>query len=292
MILNPRRLAAQTRVRTNKDSCPIRWTESEDQLMATSKTTNVPAVERACLVLELIAQSSKGCSLSDLSRRLHLPKSSVHLIVTTLERLGYLQKHPQTGHYLFGLKLFSLSRAALQGVELRAVARPLLETLVKRTGLTVHLGILEHNEAVVIEKIEAPGLLKVASWVGRRMDVNCTGIGKALIAFLPDAEFDRLFKPGSLPRHNENTIVSIAAMKREMARIRQQGFAFDDEEDELDVRCIGAPLLDRQDRALAAISVVGALSQIPLEEVESLGATLKHTAHEIAAILRLSEPLT
>lgn len=257
--------------------------------MPTRKTTNVPAVERACQVLELIAQSSKGFSLSELSRRLNLPKSSVHLIVTTLERLGYLQKHPQTGHYLFGLKLFSLSRAALQGMELRVVARPWLETLVKRTGLTVHLGILERNEAVVIEKIEAPGLIKVASWVGRRMDVNCTGIGKALIAFLPDAEFDRLFKPGSLPRHNENTIVSIAGIKREIAQIRQQGFALDDEEDELGVRCIGTPLLDSQGRAVAAISIVGALSQIPLEQVEPLGQTLRQTADEIAALLRLSE---
>jgi DNA-binding IclR family transcriptional regulator len=259
--------------------------------MPTTKTTNVPAVERAFHVLELIAQSRNGFSLSELSRRLRLPKSSVHLLVTTLERLGYLQKHPQTGHYLFGLKLFSLSRAALQGVELRAVARPWLEALMKRTGLTVHLGILERNEAVIIEKIEAPGLIKVASWVGRRMDVNCTGIGKALIAFLPDAEFDSLFKPGSLPRHNEHTIVSIAGIKREIARIRQQGFALDDEEDELGVRCIGAPLLDSGGRAVAAISLVGTLHQIPLEDVEALGARLRQTAEEIAALLRLQEHL-
>lgn len=250
---------------------------------------NVPAVERAFRVLELIAQSTHGFSLSEISRRLSLPKSSVHLIVTTLERQGYLQKHLLTGHYLFGLKLFSLSRAALQGLELRDVARPFLQALMKRTGLTVHMGILEGNEAVIVEKIEAPGSLKVASWVGRRMDVNCTGIGKTLIAFLPEAEFDLLFKPGSLPRHNENTIVSIAGIKREIARIRQQGFALDDEEDELGVRCIGAPLLDNQGHVLAAISVVGALNQIPLERVEQLGATLRQTADEIAA--RLQEHL-
>jgi DNA-binding IclR family transcriptional regulator len=259
--------------------------------MPTPKATNVPAVERAFQVLELLAQSSKGFSLSELSRRLHLPKSSVHLIVTTLERLGYLQKHPQTGHYLFGLKLFSLSRVALQGVELRAVARPWLEDLMKRTGLTVHLGILEHNEAVILEKIEAPGLIKVASWVGRRMDVNCTGIGKALLAFLPETEFDSLFKPGSLPRHNENTIVSIARIKREIAQIRALGFALDDEEDELGVRCIGAPLLDSRGAARAAISIVGTLQQIPLERVEQLGALLRQTADEIASLLRLRENL-
>lgn len=271
--------------------CPISWTESYNRVMPTPKTTNVPAVERAFQVLELLAQSSKGFSLSELSRRLNLPKSSVHLIVTTLERLGYLQKHPQTGHYLFGLKLFSLSRVALQGVELRAVARPWLEDLMKRTGLTVHLGILEHNEAVILEKIEAPGLIKVASWVGRRMDVNCTGIGKALLAFLPDAEFDSLFKPGSLPRHNENTIVSIARIKREIAQIRARGFALDDEEDELGVRCIGAPLLDSRGAARAAISIVGTLQQIPLERVEQLGASLRQTADEIASLLRLRENL-
>lgn len=257
--------------------------------MTNPNAKNVPAVERAFMALELIAQSSNGFSVSEISRRLDLPKSSVHLILATLERQGYLQKHPLTGNYLFGLKLFSLSRAALQGVELRAVAQPFLKALMKRTGLTVHLGILEGNEAVIIEKIEAPGLVKVPSWVGRRMDVNCTGIGKALIAFLPGEEFDNRFKPGSLARHNESTIVSIAGLKRECARIREQGYAFDDEEDELGLRCIGAPLLDSRGCAVAAISTVGTLSQIPLEEVERLGKTIRHTASEIAALLRLSE---
>ena len=115
-------------------------------------------------------------SLRDMPQA-HAPKSSVHLLVGTVERRGYLQKNALSGKYCFGLKPVSLSRAALENLDLREEANPHLQALMRETGLTGHMAALEHNEVVIIEKIECPGLLRLATCIGRRLDVNCSGVG-------------------------------------------------------------------------------------------------------------------
>jgi DNA-binding IclR family transcriptional regulator len=243
----------------------------------------VPALERALTVLECLSQSRKGYSVSELSRRLGLPKSSVHLILRTLERRGYLQKQSAGGRYRFGMKLIALSRAALDGVELRDQARPPLAALSQRTGLTVHMGVLERSEIVIIERIESASSVRVVSWIGRRMDLNSTAVGKALIAHLPEADFDAEVRASQLARHNDRTIASMSALRRELDRVRQLGYAICDEEDEIGVRCVGAPILNHHGYAVAAISVAGTTTQIPPDRVVELGAQVKAAAAEISS---------
>jgi DNA-binding IclR family transcriptional regulator len=251
--------------------------------METKTSYPVPAVARAIAILELLAESRRGSSISELSHKLSLPKSSVHLLVKTLEEKGYLQKHPQTGHYCLGLKLVSLSKKALDGLGLREEARPFMQSLMKKTGLTVHLGVLEGSEAVIVEKVEAPGLIKLATWVGRRLDAHCTGVGKALLAYLPEEAFDRLIKARALTRRNQKTIVSPGKLKRELLQVRSQGYAFDDEEDEIGLRCIGAVILDRDGRAIAALSIAGTTAQITAERVQPLAELAQETALSISS---------
>lgn len=250
-----------------------------------TKTHLVPAVERAFRIMELVAQSKRGLSLSDISRNLRLPKSSAHLILQSLESLGYLQKDAQKGSYRFGLKLVSLSRTALENLDLREIARPLMQRLARETALTVHLAILERGEAVIIEKVEAPGVLQLATWVGRRLDVNCTGVGKALIAFLPEEEFDKQIRPGTLPRHNEHSIVSVQTLKKRLVEVRKLGYAFEDEEDEIGVRCIGAPVFNSAGRPIAAVSVSGPITRVPLAHVPVLGKKVTRVTSAISANL-------
>ena len=250
-----------------------------------SNEYSVPSIDRALTVLELLAQSREGFSLSEISRKLTLPKSSVHLLIGTLEKRGYLQRNALNGKYCFGLKLVSLSRTALENLDLREEAKPALQALMRRTGLTVHMAVLERNEAVIIEKIECPGLLRLATWIGRRLDVNCTGVGKALIAFLSDEEFDQQFRTKGLARHNENTIVSTSKLKRELERVRVLGYALDDEEDEIGFRCIGAPIFNYTKKVVAAISVAGTTNQIPDDGVPQLAVIVKHAAAGISTQL-------
>jgi DNA-binding IclR family transcriptional regulator len=236
-------------------------------------------------ILELLAQSQRGLTLSDISRKLGIPKSSAHVLIKTLEVMGYLKSSKINGRYCFGLKLVSLSNMALENLDLREQARPFLQHLMLRTGLTVHLAILEGAEAVIIEKIEAPGMLRLATWVGRRLDANSSGVGKALLAFAAEGSDDQRFTGRPMARHNKNTISSPERLARELKKVREQGYAFEDEEGEIGFRCIGVPLYDSANRAIAAISVAGTTSQISNERVTKLISVVKAAALQISAHL-------
>lgn len=248
----------------------------------------VPAVERAFRIMELVANSRAGCSLSEVSRKLDMPRSSAHLILQSLETMGYLKKDAAKGRYRFGVKLVTLSRAALDNLDLREIARPLMQKLSNETGLSVHMAVLERGEAVIIEKIQSVAGPRLTTWVGRRLDVNCTGVGKALIAFLPETVFDQHIKPENLVRHNEQSIVSLCALKRRLAEVRELGYAFDDEEDEIGMRCVGAPIFDGNRWPIAAISVSGTLTAIPLERVAVLGKKVTEAANTISSAVGFS----
>jgi DNA-binding IclR family transcriptional regulator len=253
--------------------------------VAKLKEYSVPSIERALSVLECLAQAKRGFSLSEIGRRLRIPKSSAHLILSTLERRGFLQKNAKTGRYYFGLQLVSLSRSALENLDMREEAKPFLRSLMQESGFTVHMAVLERDEAVIIEKVEAPGLVRLASWIGRRLDVNCTGVGKVLLAFLPDDELDYLLKTKEFARHNSRTIISKSALKRELKLVRQSGYSLDNEEDEPGVCCIGAPVFDESGRAVAAISIAGIASQIGTNRIPILARMVRRVAGSLSARL-------
>jgi DNA-binding IclR family transcriptional regulator len=242
----------------------------------------VPAIARAVDILEFLAHSRRGLSISEISRNLQIPKSSTYLALATLEKKGFLQRNAQSGKYSFGPKLVSLSRRVLEHLDLREVARPFMNALMIKTGSVVHLAVLERNEAVLIDRVEPAGQSAGADWVGRRLDINCTGVGKALAAFLSEEQFDTLITAKQFARHNDNTIVSIRDLKKELARVREQGFAVDDEEDEIGLRCIGVPILDAHQTPIAAISLAGTTEQIPFEKVHGLANVLTETARDIS----------
>jgi len=250
--------------------------------MGAQKAYLVPSTTRAMDVLEFLARSKRGASISEVSRSLTLPKSSTYLVLKTLEQGGYLRRSAQSGRFYFGLRLLSLCRKVLDNLDLREMARPILTKLMRQTGIIVHLAVLEGNEAVLIDRISPLGSSAGADWVGRRLDVNCTGVGKALIAFLPEERFEEVITAKRFARHNDNTIVTIRGLKREFAKVREQGYALDNEEDEIGVRCIGVPILDGNQRAFAAISLAGTTEQIPLERVRTLASTLKQAVAEIS----------
>lgn len=249
-----------------------------------ANTYAVPSVTRSMKILELLAQSQRGLTLSDISRKLGIPKSSAHVLIKTLEAMGYLKSSQANGRYCFGMRLVSLSNMALENLDLRELARPFLQQLMLRTGLTVHLAILEGAEAVLIEKIEAPGMLRLATWVGKRLDANSSGVGKALLAFA-EGDCNHRFTGRPMARHNRNTISSLDRLGRELRKVRELGYAFEDEEGEIGFRCIGVPLHDSAHRAVAAISVAGTTSQITNERVTNLISNLKAAARQISTRL-------
>jgi DNA-binding IclR family transcriptional regulator len=257
--------------------------------MAAIKTQTVPALDRALSILELLSRSRAGLTLPELVEQSNLPRSSVHYLLVTLERRGYLQRNERTSRYLFGLNLVHLSNAAWNGLSLRQQAAPYLHHLMRRTQLTVHMAILNEHEAVLVGKLDPLDSAPKATWIGKRMDVNCTSLGKALIAYLPEPEIDRIILAHGLPRHNENTIHSPKKLKEDLARVVRLGYALDDEEDELGLRCIGVPVLDGIGRAIAAVSIAGTSSEINESNFEFLVREAKVTASGIAEALAESD---
>jgi DNA-binding IclR family transcriptional regulator len=252
--------------------------------MSASKTPSVPAVERALLLLESLAESKNGLSLAQLVERSGLPKSSLHCLLLTLERANYLHRSPQTGRYMFGLKLFGLANTSLSGLRIREQAAPFLVDLMERTRLTVHMGVLEQNEAVVIAKYDPPSST-VATWRGQRMGIHCSGLGKVLAAYLPFEELQSLYNVRRFSRHNENTITSLRKFEDDLKRIRVRMYAVDDEESEIGWRCIGAPIFNETGSTVAAVSVAGTVHQIHSDNLTRIAETVRHCALEISYFL-------
>jgi DNA-binding IclR family transcriptional regulator len=250
----------------------------------TQRTLDTPsaAVERALGILELIALSASGLTNSELSRRLQIPKSSASYILRTLERRGYLARDAESGKYRLGLKVLALGRGVHTGMDLRKVALPYLQQLVDRTQLTCHLAILDAGEAVYIEKVEAPGFIKMDTWIGRRMFVHSTSVGKSLVAWLPAAEIDAIIREHGLPRRTAKTIIVGAKLVRELEKVRAQGFAVDDEENSSGARCIGVPVFDASSHVVAAIGLSGTTGQVTPENLPKLAETLKETSRKIS----------
>jgi DNA-binding IclR family transcriptional regulator len=248
----------------------------------------VPAVERVLAVFETLAASRKGLTLSQIARQAGLARSSAFYIMNTIEDCGYIYRNSPRGRYTFTTKLFELASRSLRGLGIREHAAPFLRALMQQTGLTVHLGVISQNEVVLIDKVAPTGGHQVATWIGKRLPIHCTGAGKALMAYLPEEQVEYHIAQG-LIRYNDNTIVSASKLRDELARIRVQGFAIDDEEETVRLRCIGAPLFDERSQAVAAISIAGTTFQISDERLDWLAGTVKQTAESISARLRAGE---
>ncbi len=240
------------------------------------------AVERALGILEMVALSTGGLTNSELSRKLEIPKSSASYILRTLERRGYLSRAAESGRYRLGLKVLALGRGVHTGMDLRKVALPFLQQLVDRTILTCHLAILDAGEAVYIEKVEAPGFIKMDTWIGRRMFVHSTSVGKSLVAWLPAAEIEAIIREHGLPKRTPKTIIAGAKLVKELEKVRAQGFAVDDEENSPGARCVGVPVFDNPAHAVAAIGLSGTTGQVTHENLPRLAETLKETARKIS----------
>jgi DNA-binding IclR family transcriptional regulator len=243
------------------------------------------AVERTILILEAIARRTAGMTNAEISRRLGIPKSTASYILRTLERSRYVTRDRQTGKYTLGLKLLALGRGVQIGIEIKEVARTVLERIVQESGLTAHIAVLDHREAVYIDKVEAPGFIKLDTWIGRRMDLHSTSVGKALAAFMPPAELDASIKERGLRQRTARTITTSGQLIKELSRVRELGYAVDDEENSPGVRCLSAPIRDAQGRVRAALGLSGTTIQIDKRSIKSICRLVVDASAEISGEL-------
>ena len=220
----------------------------------------VQTIERVATIFDVMAQNSQGISLKELSAKVGLPKGTTHRLLSSLAYFGYVRQVSESKNYLLGFKLVELGNRLLDQLDLRAQARPSLINLCKKTRETVHLVVLDQNEALYVDKVESdekPGGLQMVSRVGLRVPAHCSSVGKVFLAQLSDTELDTLIKEKGLRKRTENTITDPEKLKHHLKVIRQKGFAVDDEENEKGIRCVGAPIFNQQGQVIAAISISG-----------------------------------
>jgi len=220
----------------------------------------VQTIERVSTIFDVMAQSAQGISLKELSAKVGLPKGTTHRLLSSLAYFGYVRQVSENKNYQLGFKLVELGNRLLDQLDLRGQTRPFLIDLCKRTRETVHLVVLDQNEALYIDKVESdekPGGLQMVSRVGSRMPMHCSSVGKVFLAQLSDQELDALIKKNGLKKRTANTITDTDKLKHHLKVIRQKGFAVDDEENEKGIRCVGAPIFNQQGQVIAAISISG-----------------------------------
>jgi DNA-binding IclR family transcriptional regulator len=250
--------------------------------MPVIETNPATAVERALNILEAAALRREGLTNSEISRKLAIPKSSASYILRTLEKRGYLRREAETGRYRLGLKILSLGGDAKANLDIAAVALPFLRMLVEKIHLTVHLAVLDQGEAVYLEKVEAPGFFKVNTWVGRRMFLHSTSVGKCLLAWLPKNEIEMFVKQHGLKKRTPKTITTMSKLLAELDHVKQAGYAVDDEENSLGARCLGAPIFDALGNVTAALGASGTLTQMDEENMPKMIDALKEASRRIS----------
>jgi IclR family acetate operon transcriptional repressor len=253
--------------------------------MATHVETPSTAVDRTVSILEEVAAHPHGMSNAEISRKLRIPKSSASYILRALEKHGYISRDHENGRYRIGLKVLNLGRGALSGIDVREVALPIMRQLVDHSGITSHLAILDGPQAVYVEKVEAPGFVKMDTWIGRRMEVYSTSVGKSLVAHLPEDAVQSIVRERGMKRRTPLTITQPGKFLVELEKVREQGYSVDNEENNLGVRCVAAPVLNAAGQVAAAVNITGTTQQVTLELLPRIAEMVKEAARRISAQL-------
>lgn len=246
--------------------------------------TLTPALDKSMRIFELLSRQPRA-TFSQIQQGAVLPKSTTSSLLASLVAHGLVKV--EGGRYSLGLRWYEFGSKVEQELDIKQIAQAPLARLRDATELTCHLGVLEGTAAIYVLKLESPSAIIVRSWVGRRLSLHASGLGKVLLAWLPENERERLLSGINFVTYTRRTITDPEAFRRELAATRSRGWAFDDAEGHDGVYCIAAPILNRDGRAVAAISASGVSVQIAADSIPALSDRVVATAAEISTAYNL-----
>jgi DNA-binding IclR family transcriptional regulator len=242
----------------------------------------IKVLDKTFSILDVLLQHDSSMHITEISEKLGLYPSTTHRILDTLKHWGYVEQDPKTQKYRLGLKLLALGMAKLHQMDLVKEATSYLKELVNQCNETIHLGVLEEGEVLYLAKEESSQTIRMISYVGKRAPLHCTALGKVLLAHLSPEERKKTLGGKVLRRLTKNTITDKEELGKELAKIRKQGFAVDQEENEKDVRCIAAPIRNYQGKVIAAISISSPIFRIDKNTQDNLKEALIETSEKIS----------
>ncbi|MCG6888289.1 MAG: helix-turn-helix domain-containing protein [Gammaproteobacteria bacterium] len=248
------------------------------------------SLTRALTLLARLSETPSGLNLTDLSYQLGMPTATVHRLLSTFEEFDFVEQDTEQGLWFVGLKAFTIGNAFLHRRDIVASARPHMQALVEQCGETVNLGVIDAGEAVFISQVESREMMRMIVRLGSRSPIHASGVGKALLANMPEQQLARILQQRGLARYTERSIDNAAQLRAELQRIRQLGYALDDEEHAIGLRCVASAIFDENGQALAAISLSGPKARVTDARLDELGIAVRHSADEITLALGGSRP--
>jgi DNA-binding IclR family transcriptional regulator len=239
------------------------------------------ALDKGLSLLARICDAASPPRFVDLLRDTGMPKATLHRMLGALlaHRLIALDPHDQT--YVVGLRALEMAQRSWEGMDLRRAAAEEIQWLGEKTGDTVHLAVLDETEVVYVDKVESRQPIRMFSAVGKRGPLYCTGVGKAMAAFLDEAERSRIAERLAIRKFTPNTVASRAAFLRHLEEIRARGYALDLEEHELGIRCAAAPIFNHRGEVVGGVSVTAPSFRLPPERLEKIAPFVVQAARRI-----------
>jgi IclR family acetate operon transcriptional repressor len=246
---------------------------------AAAQAGGVKSLSRALSILNALAESYEGLTLAALAKRLSLPPSTAHRLLTTLQRQRFVRFDSASMSWRIGVQAFTVGSAFAQSSDVVALAKPYMRRLMEQTGETINLYVLSGEGAVCMAQVQSPQMIRAISRPGGALGMHRSAAGKAMLAHMPNEQIADIVMKHGLPRATQHTIVSVKKLEADLARTRERGFAIDNEEFVLGLRCVAAPILDARGLAHPALSVAGPKARMSDERVSELGELVAAAAH-------------
>jgi len=244
------------------------------------KRYGAPSVKKAFEILGVLSTSKEGLGVSEIARGLNMAKSTVHGMTSTLEELGAVMRNPQTKRYRLGLTLFELGRLTYSQIDLKTLARSIMEELMEKTQASVFLGILNWDHVTVLDIVESRQDLKITAPIGTTIPLFAGAVGKVFLASMEEKQAEKIIQSKGLPRFTKNTIVDPKLYYRELRSVKKKGYAVDDEEYILGVRAVASPIVGL-DKLMTAIWVVGFKASLDEKKIKTIIKVTKEAAEAI-----------
>ncbi|MFC4454463.1 IclR family transcriptional regulator [Deinococcus sonorensis] len=255
----------------------------------TTGASPVRTLERGLHVLSVLGAGG-AATLSDLSRRAGLSASTASRLLQTLEKAGYAEWDAASGQWRVGLGAYRVGAAYVGGSGLTGAADPAMQRLVAELGETCNLAVVQGGEAVYIHQVEGRQLVRMFTTLGAGASLHATGVGKALMAWQPPEEVRARLGGGPYPALTPHTLTTLAQYLESLEAVRQQGYALDDQERELGVRCVAAPVHDAAGRVVAALSVSAPTTRLSEARVPETARRVREAAAEVSRRLGYGGP--
>ncbi|MFC7062420.1 IclR family transcriptional regulator [Halobacillus seohaensis] len=255
--------------------------------MTKKEATTVQSVDRALHILDILKEYPKGLGVTELSYRLDVSKSTIHRLLSSLLQQGFVKQDIENERYVLGLKLIELGEVVSSHLDIRKIAAPYLNQLAELTGETVHLVMMDNLEIVYIDKTESEATIRMFSRIGKRAPMHCTGVGKAILAFLPPDKIEEVLTDRPMTKFTDYTITDKDEMNMHLKEIRDRGVSFDLEEHEEGIKCAAAPIFNYKGEVVGGISVAGPIMRVDEEKLKFFSQEIHKTSNQISELLGL-----